>query len=110
MAQKTGIVKLFENINNTMDKIENIKKDIGHCELPILISKRKKELAGFQKRLFSLIERDLKELKELQFKSRRDDVKDPIIKMRKEIENRLYSISKETSNLINLDLKELQSY
>ena len=30
--------------------------------------------------------------------------------MRKEIENKLNSISEEASNLINFDLKELQSY
>ena len=110
LGQKTGIVKLFENINRTMDKIQNIKKDIGLCELPILITKRKKELEEFQEKLQGVIEKDLNEFKELQFKSTRDEIKDPIIKIRKEIENKLNSINDEASNLINLDLKELQSY
>lgn len=79
---------------DTQEQLEDLKKDIGDCDIPMLVTKRKTELAQFCTRG----ERLKKELQNLKKASKRGDggsADDKVAQMVKEVEFKLKIIEKD---------------
>jgi len=110
LDNKNQLASLFTDALDTQEQLQDLKKDIGDCDIPMLVTKRKNELAQY----INKCERLKKELVNLKKASKKGDggsagADDKIAGMVKELEFKVKIVEKERADLSKTATKELDS-
>ena len=108
LSMKNDLTNLFTEALDSQDQLNDIKSDLGDCDIPKLIAKRKKEFQQFNSKL-ERIKKDVKNLKTQT--SKQQDPEQKIGAQIKEVEFKLKGLDNENLKIqkaIREDLDPLQ--
>jgi len=101
---------LFTDALDTQEQLQDLKKDVGDCDMPMLLSKRKTELSQFTTK-GERLKKELLNLKKAKQKGQGSSTPadDKIAQMVKEVEFKLKIFDKDRQDLIKTQMKELDT-
>lgn len=100
---------LFTDALDTQEQLQDLKKDVGDCDIPMLLSKRKSELTQFTVK-GERLKKELLNLKKAKQKSQGgSSADDKIPQMVKEVEFKLKIFDKDRQDLLKIQTKELDT-
>lgn len=107
---KEQLSGLLTDALDTQEQLQDLKKDVGDCDIPMLLSKRKSELIQFTHK-GERLKKELQNLKKAKQKSQggAPAADDKIPAMVKEVEFKLKIFDKDRQDLLKTQAKELDT-
>lgn len=104
IQNKNNLAGLFTDALDTQEQLEEVKKDIGDCDIPKLIAQRKAELTQFTNK-YERAKRELQNLKKASRGGKDGDAR--VANLLKEVEFKLRGVDKDRQELVRAQGKEL---
>lgn len=105
---KNQISALVTDALDTQEQLEDLKKDVGDCDIPMLLAKRKSELSQLSTK-GERLKKELQNLKKAKKKGDGTAADDKIAQLVKEVEFKLKSSDKDKQDLQKMQTKELDT-